>query len=681
MNGYLILPLIQILLSFSLMSLVLLTGKRAYVHRLLSLILFTLGLWGIFIFGMRASPDTAHALFWERLLTPILFIVPTVFYHFALAYTGAPLKKRLLALCYTLTAVTVPLSFTKLLIIDMQVKDYGYAPVFGPLMFAGFLYIIILSLLTVFRFNHCYRNSPDPRERTRAVYVMLGIASLITGGVFDVLPVFGLPLYPGFIIGTIIFTVLTSVAILKHNLLDIHVVLRKSAAYFLTTSSFILFSITVSLLLADYLRNLPQWAYLLILFVYTLMVPIAFAFFQRRVDGWFYRDRHNFLRALELFNSRTPSLTDRALGQEIVELLARGIHVSKAHLLLPTGPKGDLTVCFTTNGISPGDFILNSESPLIKYAAAGESPLSRHELELLPQFVGRDRALLSELGVELMIPGRTSRGKLAALVLLGKKNSAQPYTAEEKRLLQTFTDQMATRLENTMLYEDALQMREQLEVLSRRLVQIQEEERRGIARELHDEIGQSLVMTKMLLDKAIKSVTKEAADLDQAQTLVKEVIGQVREMSLNLRPSILDDLGLLPAVQWFLDRYTERTGIRVDVVHENIGRYLPSEIRIGAYRVIQEGLNNVAKHARTRWARLSITVRSGNLHIEIMDSGVGFDPGKVSVNSIGLSGMRERVGMLGGSIQVDSAPGAGTWLAADLPLGEGRENDNQNRAG
>ncbi len=214
-----------------------------------------------------------------------------------------------------------------------------------------------------------------------------------------------------------------------------------------------------------------------------------------------------------------------------------------------------------------------------------------------------------------------------------------------------------------MLTERAL---ERSDVRRTRLaaVLLEEAERRHLAKELHDEIGQSLTALKLRL-----SLLPASEPLTQARTLVAELTERVSSLSLDLRPAMLDDLGLLPALIWLLDRYTAQTGVRVEFTHAGIeGRVAPA-VETAAFRIIQEALTNVARHA----AVASVNVRAWRdgraLSVQVVDGGGGFDFRRAvaSGKSTGLSGMRERARALGGELTVESSA-AGTHLTAELPL-------------
>jgi PAS domain S-box-containing protein len=207
--------------------------------------------------------------------------------------------------------------------------------------------------------------------------------------------------------------------------------------------------------------------------------------------------------------------------------------------------------------------------------------------------------------------------------------------------------------------------------LSRRLLEVQEAERRAFARELHDEVGQALTGLSLVLKTCLSLPTEEAkVHLQEGQALVKDLLSRVRDLSLRWRPTMLDDLGLLPALLWLIDRYSAQTRIRVLFEHEGLERRLSSEIETAAYRVIQEGLTNVARHAGVDQLALRVWLGLDVLCIQVEDQGKGFEArfDGCGAGSGGLSGMQERVRLLGGRLTLDSASGRGTRLTAEFPL-------------
>ena len=210
----------------------------------------------------------------------------------------------------------------------------------------------------------------------------------------------------------------------------------------------------------------------------------------------------------------------------------------------------------------------------------------------------------------------------------------------------------------------------ELHQLSRRLLAVQEEERRHIGRELHDEVGQALTGALLMLDMLAESQPGPSQPLQQARSMIWDLASRVRDLSLELRPSILDDLGLLPALAWHLERYTGLTQVRVDFRHAGLQRRFPRDVETAAYRIVQEALTNVARHARVSEVGVNVWADADQLYAHIEDHGVGFrEPNPAQAPTTGgLAGMRERARLLDGDLTLTSQPGAGTIVEAVLPL-------------
>ncbi len=224
--------------------------------------------------------------------------------------------------------------------------------------------------------------------------------------------------------------------------------------------------------------------------------------------------------------------------------------------------------------------------------------------------------------------------------------------------------------ESRVRYDQLQRAQGELKKLSARLVEAQEEERRAISRELHDEIGQSL--NALLVDlgnlAAIMAPANEEANrlLGTAKHLADESVKALRNMALLLRPSMLDDFGLVPALHWQAREVSRRTGMRIDVEAEDVPDELPEEHKTCVYRVVQEALHNSSRHAQAHSVRVSVLQGPERLVLTIRDDGKGFDAARV--RGLGLLGMEERVKHLGGAFEVLSWPGQGTELRAALPF-------------
>ena len=214
-----------------------------------------------------------------------------------------------------------------------------------------------------------------------------------------------------------------------------------------------------------------------------------------------------------------------------------------------------------------------------------------------------------------------------------------------------------------------------LESLSARLLGVQEAERRLLARELHDELGQDLTAVKISLHTARLQADRESLDavLDQTMEVVDQALAQVRSMSLQLRPAILDDLGLDAAVRWLLQGQTQSAGLAVALETRLPAERLPRDLETTCFRILQESVTNVGRHARATAIDVRLTADEGMLRLTVADDGIGFDAAAAldaasKGGSLGLLSMRERAHLAGGRFSITSAPGRGTVLAADLPI-------------
>jgi PAS domain S-box-containing protein len=262
--------------------------------------------------------------------------------------------------------------------------------------------------------------------------------------------------------------------------------------------------------------------------------------------------------------------------------------------------------------------------------------------------------------------------RLVGALVSAFSHQSKSLLEDEAALIKGLADQASSAIENAELFEQVRAGRERQRKLTKSLVDIQETERRRIARELHDHLGQSLTGLQFMLETAKNQLQgPQRSGLEQIQEAVSEIIRDVREMSLNLRPSMLDDMGLLPTLLWHIDRYTSQTGIHVNFQYDEFPARLPLEIETAAYRIVQEALTNTARHAQVLEVFVGLVVQEDTLWVEVLDNGKGFDTSaELDRPSSGLSGMRERAGLLGGYLLVESFINQGTQVLAALPLSD-----------
>ncbi|MEW6585984.1 MAG: PAS domain-containing sensor histidine kinase, partial [Nitrospirota bacterium] len=211
--------------------------------------------------------------------------------------------------------------------------------------------------------------------------------------------------------------------------------------------------------------------------------------------------------------------------------------------------------------------------------------------------------------------------------------------------------------------------------LSTRLTQTQETERRRLSRELHDQVGQNLTALSVNLNYMIEHLSNESVSevgsrLEDSKTLIKEIMKPIRNIMADLRPRILDDYGLVSAIHWYSDQFSKRAKLPVVFKGGQLEPRLPSEVETNLFRILQESLTNIAKHAHAGKVTITLKEEKGRVELGIADNGVGFDTENVNEwtgkKSFGLIGMRERAEASGGKLSVISSPGKGTQLIIEV---------------
>ncbi len=233
------------------------------------------------------------------------------------------------------------------------------------------------------------------------------------------------------------------------------------------------------------------------------------------------------------------------------------------------------------------------------------------------------------------------------------------------------TDKKIAEKEREKLFKQISSARNRLKILSAKLISVQEAEKRNISRELHDEIGQMLTAIKIDLQriKDNPSPGEISAVTDDCTRLIEKTISVVRNLSLELRPSIIDDLGLAASLRWYADKFSQRTGITVKTEIKKIEEVLPAECAITLFRICQEALTNIAKHSEAEYVKITLNQNNSAITLTIEDNGKGFDLQKAlkqaaKGKSLGLLGMQERAELLGGSFRIKSTEGSGTLVKA-----------------
>jgi PAS domain S-box-containing protein len=262
------------------------------------------------------------------------------------------------------------------------------------------------------------------------------------------------------------------------------------------------------------------------------------------------------------------------------------------------------------------------------------------------------------------------------------------YSQEEIDFLAAIANQVATAIRKFELAQEVKEKKENLERLSSEMMQLQEKERKAVAAELHDSIGQSLTAMRINLDFAESFMPPEQKELksriQQISKLVAATMEEIRSIGQALRPTMLDDLGLIPTLRWFTKDFSRQLSIPVHFSSRGDPKRLTPEVKITIYRIIQEGLNNIAKHSKATQASVSLQVEDRACCLEIKDNGIGIEAEKVLKSTdarrgFGVFNIRERASLLGGKLEIQSDKGKGTTLSVTIPVLKG-EPDEQSQS-
>jgi signal transduction histidine kinase len=275
--------------------------------------------------------------------------------------------------------------------------------------------------------------------------------------------------------------------------------------------------------------------------------------------------------------------------------------------------------------------------------------------------IDQETARLLEMRTALYVP-LVLRGEAIGVITAQDKEGADPrFSAEDVRLAEVFAQRATVAVDlSRRVARDAL----------RRVVSAQEQERRRLARELHDETGQALTSILLGLRTVEEAGGEEEvrAAVAEVRELVRSTLQDVRRLAVELRPKALDDFGLVAALERLTESFTEQTGIAVGFESLLPTARLTPEIETALYRIVQESLTNIVKHAQAHNVSIVLGRKSDSVSVIVEDDGVGFDPDRPREDGLGLIGMRERVSLIGGRLTIESRPGAGTTFIAEVPV-------------
>lgn len=368
-------------------------------------------------------------------------------------------------------------------------------------------------------------------------------------------------------------------------------------------------------------------------------------------------------------------MLERALS-EVLRLT--GIDVGAIFLLNES--LGDLNL-MAHKGLSKEAAQLAAQLGMLDGSCGGV--IERGQLAIVPDITRyrgkRASSLVKEHLKSLMhVPLTTKRCTLGSMcVATREKNS---FRKEDQELLTAIGSQIAVAIENARLYAEVQHKEHIRAVLYKKIVNAQEDERRRIARELHDDISQALTALIFSAEEGLEMSDPEKIKhrLQSMRDIIQNTLDGVHQIIFDLRPSMLDHLGLVPAMRWFAETHLESRGARVTIKQDKPLKRLSPELETALFRVVQEAITNIARHSAARNVELNIHLDQDELCVDIIDDGIGFEINSVTISpdsgrGLGLLGMEERLELLDGEVTIEAAEGAGTKVFIRVPI-NGKEN-------
>lgn len=712
MTVYLFLPLLAFGINAALCLAVLWGHASKPAHRVFTLFLASMAVWGGTIFLMRSSSTAEASFIWDKLALVNFSLIAVFFLHFTYLFAGNRVPRKIIVGGYAIIPIVAVLAFTNMVAEGMQTKVYGYAPIPG-LLFPLYLVLAYSCMfLALWNLISAYRRPTSQAQRNQAGYLITASAFFLLGGANDILPLLGLTVYPLGMVGNILFAILASVAITRHRLLDIQVALRRSIGFLLViilmAGVYVLASLGVqqafdsNILTASFTIGVG-----IIVLGYLVFSPLL-GRVQDAIDRAFLRQRWAPLQELLQFTTETNNITDlSALAFSLLKLVQRAMD-TEVVVLLQANRSYDLpwtAVAVGTDALIPPH--LNGRNPWLQRLAKEDRAYSAEEMFALPEWQSAPfmvRAQIEGLEIKVFLPLRYN-GELTGLLLLGAKSTQRDYSLEELDLLEAVALHAAATMENAQLYEELrLQLRELKEtqaqlVQSGKLASVGTLAA-GVAHEVNNPLFAISGMTELLLSNPERHLKSEQAE--EYVTIIAEMSQRIAKVAQGMLAFSRNDQVMSPVClndvaddTLSLMEHKLRSG-GINVVRE----YQPDlpHIQAVANQLEQALMNLIMNAADAMGESGTLTLGTGfsdnQVWISCTDTGTGIaaeDMDKIfdaffttrpvgKGTGLGLHITHQIVENLNGEIMVNSEEGMGTTFTIALPLTPADNSDPNSMA-
>jgi signal transduction histidine kinase len=680
--GYLV-PLLAAVIYISVCFVVAVNGTQQREHKLFILYLAAATLWSFSDFILRSNLFEPHKIILFRLVIWSSLLWTVQFYAFVRAFLKLP------------TGWGVPFGYVSLVVLGIAAAlglvpngitfvngvietDYGkwFILYLGPM--------IVIGSLGAYSLIQRIRIVTDSSERNKVAYIMTAIGMLVVFGFLGVTPL--ARAFPVSHIGGLFSASILAYAIIKHDLVSINSVLRQVLGWaslaLLGIGTYIFFLYLLHFILKFELVPVTLAAATIVSFCTSIFVYKMRQVFFGMVDQLFYRETYWYRQSLLGFNIKMGNIINLSeLANEMLPTIVKALRTSQAHLLFEDSSTGDFVAQFSypqPKEIRDDLPKLPRDSPIIAWLGKDASYLDVKQIEYIPQLKAlwqSEKENLKMLDMEFICPIK-SRGKLIGILVLGKKQSKSVYSQEDLETIISLANQAAIIIENARMFDILKKQQQQVQQILAQAVLAQEEERQRISIDLHDSVAQWLAGASYHVQTAealLSRDTNEVRDeLSTVESTIDRSLKELRRVVIGLRPPALDELGLEHALRQSLEEL-KSDGLICKFSEIGTQARLSSSVEIAVYRLVQEALTNIRKHAQATKVNLRLQFRKDNLQVEIRDNGKGFNLSQtldsaVSVGHMGLLGMKQRAEMLGGDIKIKTGEGSGTVLTLNLPI-------------
>lgn len=675
--------------------LVLIGRIRGRSRRLLIIFLLGLILWSVFLYLMRSSQVAERVFLWGKWLLAVGVLLPVIFYHFSVRYTGVPVKRWILPSFYVVFITFSCLAIFNLVATGVRTGPDGYtlhySPLFDVVAIAGCI-VLITSIVNLYQAS---KKDIYNQEKNRRIYILTGFICLFIGQVFDFLSLLGLPLYQGAAVGYSLFCLIIGLAVLQPHLIEAHIIFRKTSAYLLISIIVgLLYSVVMYLIFLICDGVFPLWAHSVMLIVLVLTLRLFWDKIQKLVDRLYYQGRYQYLNELNRFTWDTHDISDlNQLGSSLVQRISKAFQTCHTRLLL-LSESSDFRIAFTTEE-AQSDIVLKNDNPMIQWLRTCKGLLYLYDIETVPlsqSLTENVKTELRKIGAELFVPLKTKMNELIGLLLIGKKKSGGLYSEEDMKMIVNVADRVAVELENARLYNVETVIRSELQ----NQIEKKTEFLHSIAHELKTPLT-SLLSSSELLKMDINNITATQRDriidnIDRSAMSMNRRVNELLDFARSQTGNL--ELKLAPSrIENVLNEALDRTAAAFEDKNQTVKLVLPDSLPYvycdtdKLQQVVVNLLSNASKYSRAG-TEIVITAKQSDVDlivevadcaqiIELDERGKIFEPyyrgktiasnGQLPGLGLGLAIARQIIELHKGRIWVESNPGEGNIFKFSVP--------------